>query len=304
MPTYSIITAVRDEAEALPRLATALGRQTQLPERWVIVESGSRDETRAVAQAIAVTYSWARLVVLPPVGETERGAPIVRSIHAGLESLELRPDIVVNVDADVTMDTDYFERLVETFVREPRLGIASGSAWEPYNGRWRQRFVTGGTIWGATRAYRWKCLQGVLPLVERHGWDGVDQLKARARGWETKTVLDLPFWHHRPEGARDGTRWAHWLANGDTAHFMGYRPSYLLFRMLYRMRRDRAAGALLVGYVAAALRRSPGLDDPAARAVLRGDQSLRKILDRRREALGTGRARAGSEPASSPGGIV
>ena len=87
MLTYSIITAVRDEADALPRLASALGCQTQLPQRWVIVESGSRDETRAVAQAIAAGYPWARLLVVPEVGETERGAPIVRSIDAGLMAL-------------------------------------------------------------------------------------------------------------------------------------------------------------------------------------------------------------------------
>jgi hypothetical protein len=43
---------------------------------------------------------------------------------------------------------------------------------------------------------------------------------------------------------------------------------------------------MIGGYAAAAARRSPRLDDPGARAVLRDDQSLRQILRRRREALG------------------
>ena len=168
-----------------------------------------------------------------------------------------------------------------------RLGIASGSAWELDDDEvWRQRFVTGGTVWGATRAYRWACLQDVLPLEARHGWDGIDQLKARARGWQTRTLTDLPFRHHRPEGHHDGSTWAHWLANGDTAHFMGYRLWYLLARTLHQVRRDRAAFGLLFGYASAALRRSARLEDPDARAVLRKDQSFRKLLDRRREALG------------------
>ena len=192
----------------------------------------------------------------------------------------------MNVDADVTMDADYFERLLTALEDEPMLGIVSGSAWELSDGAWQQRFVTGGTVWGATRAYRWACLQSVLPLEERHGWDGIDQLKARARGWETKTLVDLPFWHHRQEGVRDGSRWSHWVANGDTAHFMGYRPWYLLTRTLFQMRRDRAAIALIVGYAAAATRRSARLDDSGARAVLRRDQSIRNILRRRREAVG------------------
>jgi biofilm PGA synthesis N-glycosyltransferase PgaC len=288
---YSIITPARDEAETLPRLADALGRQTVRPMRWIIVEGGSSDSTVAVARAIAARFDWARLLVLPAATARERGAPIVRGLHAGIASLDLEPDVVVSVDADVTMEPDYFERLLEAFGTDPALGIASGSAWEMVDGVWRQRFVTGGTVWGATRAYRWACLQDVLPLEERHGWDGVDQLKARARGWRTKTLTDLPFRHHRPEGYHDTSTWAHWVANGDTAYFMGYRFWYLVARTLHQVRGDPAAFGLVYGYVLAAGRRSPRLEDPGARTVLRADQSFRQFLNRRREALGLEDAR-------------
>ena len=284
---YAVITPARDEADRLPVLADALAQQRLRPLRWVIVEGGSSDSTREVAQTIAAEYDWARLIVLPAMAQRERGAPIVRALHAGLDSLDITPDVLVNVDADVTMEPDYFERLLAAFASNPSLGIASGSAWElDDDGVWLQRFVTGGTVWGATRAYRWACLQDVLPLEARHGWDGIDQLKARAGGWETSTLTDLPFRHHRPEGHHDGSTWAHWLANGDTAHFMGYRPSYLVARTLHQVRRDLAAFGLLFGYASAAVRRSPRLEDAHARAVLRKDQSFRNLLHRRREALG------------------
>jgi poly-beta-1,6-N-acetyl-D-glucosamine synthase len=289
--TYSIITPARDEADTLPSLADALARQGVRPLRWVIVEGGSSDATVEVAERIVARYDWARLVVLPANAPRERGAPIVRALHAGLGSLDVEPDVVVNVDADITMDGDYFERLLEAFANDPLLGIASGSAWELDDGVWRQRFVTGGTVWGASRAYRWECLQDVLPLEERHGWDGIDQLRARGRGWRTRTLTNLHFRHHRAEGRHDGSRWAHWLANGDTAYFMGYRPWYLLARTLHQVRRDPAAVGLLYGYIASAARNSPRLSDPAARAVLRSDQSVRSLLERRREALG----RSGSD---------
>ena len=86
--TYSIITPARDEAETLPRLARSLARQTRLPERWVIVENGLGDGTRAVSEAIVETCDWVQLLVLGEVGSRERGAPIVRAIHAGVEALE------------------------------------------------------------------------------------------------------------------------------------------------------------------------------------------------------------------------
>jgi glycosyltransferase involved in cell wall biosynthesis len=284
--TYSVITPARDEAETLPALAPALRRQRIRPLRWVIVESGSSDATVEVAEKIVAGCDWARLIRLPAAAQRERGAPIVRALHAGLESLDVTPDVLVNVDADVTMEPDYFERLLAAFAADPSLGIASGSAWELDDGVWRQRFVTGGTVWGATRAYRWGCLQAVLPLEARHGWDGIDQLKARSKGWTTKTFADLPFRHHRAEGRKDGSTWAHWLANGDTAYFMGYRPWYLLVRTLHKARRDPTAIALIWGYVRAAIRRESRLSDREALEVLRRDQSVRNLLRRRREALG------------------
>ena len=121
---------------------------------------------------------------------------------------------------------------------------------------------------GATRLGRHRPAQGASTRVE----DADPRLPP---------VPTSPAGRHR-----DGSRWAHWRVNGDTAYFMGYRPSYLLSRSLFHMRRDRSAFALMVGYAAAGLRRSPRLDDPGARAVLRRDQSLRTIARRRREARG------------------
>ncbi len=252
----------------------------------MIAENGSTDKTAELHGDRSRVQLGTACSRSPETGPRERGAPIVRALHAALDALDVTTDVVVNVDADVTMEPDYFERLLQAFEADPQLGIASGSAWEQDDGVWRQRFVTGGSVWGATRAYRWACLQDVLPLEERHGWDGIDQLKARARGWDTRTLPDLPFRHHRTEGREDGSSWAHWVANGDTAYFMGYRFWYLLARTPHRVRRDRAAVGLTHGYLSAALRRSPRLDDAAARAMLRSDQSLTKILRRRREALG------------------
>jgi poly-beta-1,6-N-acetyl-D-glucosamine synthase len=285
--SYSIITPARNEAASLPPLAACLRTQTRTPREWVISENGSSDETPILAGRIAAELPWARVVAAGGAGEMERGAPIVRALHAGLSALGTPPpDVVVFLDADVSVDTDYFERLVDAFEAVPNLGIASGSAWEKDGDEWRQRFVTGGTVWGATRAYRWQCLQDVLPLEERHGWDGIDQLKARGRGWETRTLLDLPFRHLRPEGARDSSTWSHWRVNGDTAHFMGYRTWYLVARTMHHVRRDPAAVALLYGFLRARARRSPQLADARARAMLRRDQSFFNVLRRRREALG------------------
>jgi hypothetical protein len=118
------------------------------------------------------------------------------------------------------------------------------------------------------------------------GWDGIDGLKANARGWKTEVVAGLSFRHHRSVGERDGARQARWLAQGRGMWVMGYGPGYLVIRTLFRARRDPAALAMLWGYAIAGLRGDPRLADEAARAELRRRQSLRSLPLRAREALG------------------
>jgi hypothetical protein len=56
---------------------------------------------------------------------------------------------------------------------------------------------------------------------------------------------------------------------------MGYRPSYLVLRSVYRSRSDRAALGLIWGYAKGALARAPRCPEPAVRDALRARQRLR-----------------------------
>ena len=204
---------------------------------------------------------------------------------AGVRSLGELPDIVVKVDADVTFGDDYFERLLTVFADEPDLGIASGVCYELEDREWKPIFGTRSHVWGATRAYRRQCLELVMPLEEREGWDELDALRARLEGWRTRVVVDLPFPHHRKMGQRDG-RGKVWLAQGETAHYMGYRFSYLLARTAYRVPREPEALLMLVGWAGATIRRRPRIADARVREYLREQQRIRKLPLRARETRG------------------
>lgn len=288
--TYALVTPARDESEHLRRLAACVVAQSLTPVEWVVVENGSSDDTLAVAEEMAEQHEWIRVVTIPECVEQVRGGAIVRALVAGIQSLESEPDLVVNLDADVSIEPQYFERLAAAFADDPELGIASGSGFELENGVWRQHFATRGTVWGATRAYRLACLQDVWPLEERLGWDGLDELQATVRGWKTATLRDLPFYHHRRVGQRDGERRVFWSAEGRLAHYMGYRVGYLLARVAYRALRERdpTTAWMLWGYLATGLRHEPRWGDEAARTHLRELQRLRHLPARRREALGRG----------------
>jgi poly-beta-1,6-N-acetyl-D-glucosamine synthase len=285
--TYAVVTPAKDEADRLAVLARSLTAQSVPPRTWLIVDNGSTDQTPAVIAELGRRHPWIHALSVQPVEDIARGAPIVRAFHAGIGALGSGHDIVAKVDADITLEPDYFERLLDAFAADSRLGIASGTCYELQNGSWRQRFGTGANVWGAARAYRAECLAEVLPFEERIGWDGVDVIKANVRGWRTATLLDLPFRHHRLEAAREQGRWHGWSVQGDAAHFMGYRFAYLVLRTLFHARKDPFALGMLWGYAVAGLRRRPPIADPSVREYVRREQRLRDLPMRRREALGT-----------------
>lgn len=284
---YDVVTPALNEAANLPRLAEALAAQTVPPRRWTIVDTGSTDSTVEIARELGQKRQWVQVISSAGTGRSVRGRPIVLAIQAaGAASAAAgSPDVFVNVDADISFDPDYFERLLAAFMEDPRLGIVSGRCRELDGGIWRVRNITRSCVWGATRAYRWECYTSVLPLDERLGWDGIDEIKANARGWRTGTIPDLFFLHHRPEGVRDGALRSR-REQGRTAYYMGYRPWYLVLRALRHAVKEPSAVAMVWGFATSAIRREPKCDDLPARAYLRQTQSLRRLPLRALEAFG------------------
>jgi glycosyltransferase involved in cell wall biosynthesis len=286
---YALITPARDEEQNLRRLAASLVAQTIRPAAWIVVDDGSTDRTAELVKSVAREHDWISLVSAPADGgqlvDGRRTGRDVAAFQAGLAALPAQPDIVLKLDADVSLLPDFFEGLLQAFEDDPQLGIAGGACFEFENGAWRERWVTGDHVRGATRAYRWACLQDVQPLEPRLGWDGIDEVLAIAHGWHAKSLRSLPFFHHRIVGQRDGLRRA-FRDQGSTAHYMGYRPSYLIARALFRMRRTPAAYSMISGYFDAAVRREQRIADPAVRKYIRDRQRLRELPSRAAEALG------------------
>ena len=211
----------------------------------------------------------------------------------------------LNLDADVWLPPDYVERLRRGFRRRgPRLGIAGGSCYEMTDGRWRQRHVTGDTVWGAARAFRWTCLQDVGPVEERLSWDSLSQLQANALGWRTRTLLDLPFQHHRPEGGARRRPLRRARLNEGRVGLLHVVPALVpepARASMHLARGDLGAPALLVGYGRAALRRDPRSPDPLIREFVRRNQSPARVPRRAAEALRRSRSAAATPPAAHPG---
>ena len=306
MLTYALITPARDEAENLRRLAESVLAQTVPPSAWVVVDDGSTDGTQAVVERLGREHDWIRLISSPGV-VTHAGTLAVGrrdgrefvAFNAGVAAIEKEPGVVVKLDADVSFEPDFFERILGEFDLDPRLGITGGECYELEDGEWHHQPVTGSHVRGATRSYRWECWQDVQPLEARLGGDGIDQLKAEERGWSVRSIQGLPFLHHRPLGKRDGLAFARWARVGHAAYYMGYRFPYLVLRSLHRSRRDPGAVAIVWGYLLAWARRESRHPDLAVRKRLRERQRMRNIPRRAREARSPQRSFADSRGESS-----
>ncbi len=281
-PPYAVVSAVKDESDHLARTIESVAAQTHRPAQWVIVDDGSSDGTRAIAESYAERHPWIS-VVSGPGGDRARGAPVVRAFQRGQAELTEPHEFVVKLDGDLFLPAHYFEWVAATFAREPRAGIVGGRVFIHDGREWVPEHVGRHTVHGAIKAYRRSCLEEIGGLRASMGWDGIDEYGAKARGWRVMPLSELHVLHYARRGSKQ-----HWvrarLEEGRGVHFMGYLPSFVLVRAAYRMvvEPPRVVGGLmlLAGYARAALTRLERVDDPAAVEALRREQRgrLRRLL--------------------------
>lgn len=299
LPTYSVISPVRDEAEHLARTATSMLAQTHPPLEWVIVDDGSSDGTRAIAEAYASEHDWISVVSARRTHRRARGAPIVEAFEDGRATLRERPDVIVKLDGDLFLPSHFFAWVGATFTRDPRAGIVGGVVWIRDGDRWRLDGRVARNVNGVAKAYSTDCLDDIGGLRRSMGWDGIDEYGARARGWNVRVLEELSILHYKPRGSKQPWHQARW-EEGLGNHYMGYYPLFLLLRAGYRMLVEppRVLGGVVLatGFAYASLRSLPRVDDPAAIRELRTEQRARM-----RHLLG-GKRRAIAGPAPLPGG--
>jgi hypothetical protein len=276
--SYAIVSPVKDEASRLGATAESIAAQTLRPARWLIVDDGSTDGTRELAQQLASEHGWIRAIDSGADGERSRGGRVVRAFERGCEELQSEHEFLVKLDGDITLPQNYFETVARTFDTDPRAGIVGGRVLVHDGQRWVPERIGKHTVHGAIKAYRTQTLAEIGGLRPAMGWDGIDEYAAKARGWKVIPLDGLTVHHHRQRGSKQRW-WRARLEEGRGAHYMGYRPSFVIVRAGYRMLVEKppvlGGAALFAGWLQSAAKREPIVDDPQAVEALRAEQKQR-----------------------------
>ena len=233
--------------------------QTLLPERWVIVDDGSTDQTPEIVQTYAKRYPWIELVIRPQ--RLDRSfAGKVHAFNAGLARVQsLEFDVVGNLDADLSFEQDYLEFLMLKFSEDPKLGVAGTPFTEEggYDSA-RDSFEGENHVAGGCQLFRHKCFEDVGGYIPNPagGIDWIAVTTARMKGWKTKSFPEKRFHHYRTLGTAGRSSVAASFSYGEKDYYLGGSPLWQLFRVAYRAAKQPLDGAaLLAGYCWAAAHR-------------------------------------------------
>lgn len=258
--TYVLITPARNEAAFIDGTIESVISQTVLPLKWVIVSDGSTDGTDEIVKSYTARYLWMELVRMPE-REERHFAGKVYAFNAGYERVkDLEYEIVGSLDADLTFDEHYFSFLLDKFIANPLLGVG-GTPFTEEGKSYDYRFSSTEHVSGACQLFRRECFEdigGYSPL-KAGGIDLAAVLKARMRGWQTRSFTEKTTVHHKKTQTGGHSSLKATFKSGYHDYLMGSHPLWQIFRAVYQMTKKPFIGgglALLTGYFWALLARS------------------------------------------------
>ncbi len=253
--TFVLITAAYNEERFIGLTIESIVRQTRLPKRWVIVSDGSTDRTDAIVTSYAEKHPFIKLVRITEKHKRNFGAQVM-AIRRGYEELRGTDfDFVANLDADLTFDPDYYERLLRKFDEDPKLGLAGGYIFDKVEeGQFRSRPMNREhSVAHAVQMLRRECYEetgGWIPLPYG-GPDWHLQLSVQMHGWHATAFRDLPAYHHRPTGTADKP-FHNFFREGRMDYSIGSSPAFEIFKLVRRFRLKPyviGAGVRMAGFL-------------------------------------------------------
>jgi len=235
--SYVLITAAYNEEAYIEKTITSVVHQTLRPQRWVIISDGSNDRTDELVKGYASQYDFIRFmrVTRPPGHSFPSKVVALKKGFRLLEGAEF--EFIGNLDADVSVEPDYFEQLIRRFELSPQLGLLSGFVQEDAGGLFRDRSSNRiESVPHAAQLVRRECYEAIggYAVLKYGGEDWYAQTCARMKGWRAQSIPELKILHYRRTGA--GTNLLrHRFRCGRLDYSVGSDPLFEVLKCLLRI---------------------------------------------------------------------
>ncbi len=251
---YILITAAKNEQEYIEGTIKSVISQNIKPILWIIVSDGSTDKTDDIVKMYADQYEFLKYLRNDNT-DGRNFASKVYAINTALSTIKnIDHDFIGILDADITFDSNYYEKIIDEFNKDPKLGIAGGDFFDVVKGRKVKVVKTSDSVRGGIQLFRKECFNqiGNFPPLENGGEDVVMEVTARMNGWTVHSFDHLILLHHRLTGTEGFSNFKSRFREGILSHSMGYSPIFQIIKSFYRIKEKPylIAGALhLFGFL-------------------------------------------------------
>jgi len=204
---YIIITPVHNEEKYIEQVIKSVILQTILPKKWIIVDDASEDRTPQIVAKYQKQYDFIECYRFEPGDIESYYSSRTYAFLAGYEKVrQIEYDFLAALDADLTLESTYYEHLLEEFDRNPRLGIASGIYMNKIGSRLEKVLIDMNDSPGAIQMFRRQCYEDIGGYIPQKygGDDSCASIMARMKGWQTRSFSQYKVIHHRAVGTGDG----------------------------------------------------------------------------------------------------
>jgi biofilm PGA synthesis N-glycosyltransferase PgaC len=274
---YVVITPVRNEETRVKVTIDSILAQTIRPAQWIIVDDGSSDQTPQILARAAERHPFIHVLRRADRGFRKSGTGVMEAFYDGYgEMSDLQWGFLAKLDGDLSFASDYFEKCIEQFRVNPRLGIGGGTICSTVDGVAvpESKGDPPFHVRGATKIYRRACWDAIGGLIKTTGWDTMDEVKANMIGWQTYSFRELNVVQLRETGGADGV-WRNYFKNGRANYIVGYHPFFMAAKCMKRLRQPPfgvVSLALWCGFMTGYFGKSARVPDRAAIRYLRRQQ--------------------------------
>jgi poly-beta-1,6-N-acetyl-D-glucosamine synthase len=235
---YVLITPARNEAKFIANTIKSVKDQIFKPLCWVIVDDGSSDKTLHIVQPLIEKINFIKLIAMERKGEMSFAGKAI-AFACGLKEISnLEYKFIGNLDADISLQSNYFNDLIAKMETDSTIGIGGGIVYTKIG----EKFVTSDTtldsVGGAVQMFRRECFEavgGYKPL-KYGGIDAAAELTAKMLGWKVQKFPELRAYENRRTGSAQAKPIKSSFQYGRRFHSLGYHPFHYFIRCVYRIK--------------------------------------------------------------------